>query len=131
MLYWRLVGLQLPIYNIHNPIGLKLLTRLNLVSVTLMNTNSHQRCSIIKSVLRNFAKITGKQLRQSLFFNKVAGLKFNFYGVCYLCVKCTLHLIEKKKVCKKQKRFGLEIAWQNWKDWSVWLTRKMIYKKEI
>ena len=26
-----------------------------------------------KAVLRNFAKFTGKRLRQSLFFNKVAG----------------------------------------------------------
>ena len=33
-----------------------------------------QRCSIKKSVLRNFAKFTGKHLRQSLFFNKVAAL---------------------------------------------------------
>ena len=28
-----------------------------------------------KGVLRNFAKFTGKHLRQSLFFNKVAGLR--------------------------------------------------------
>ena len=34
---------------------------------------SHQSCSIIKGVLRNFAKFTGKHLCQSLFFNKVAG----------------------------------------------------------
>ena len=37
--------------------------------------SSHQRCSVRKGVLRNFAKFTGKQLCQSLFFNKVAGLK--------------------------------------------------------
>ena len=30
--------------------------------------------SIIKVVLRNFAKFTGKQLCQTLFLNKVAGL---------------------------------------------------------
>ena len=30
---------------------------------------------LLKSVLRNFAKFTGKHLRQSFFFNKVAGLK--------------------------------------------------------
>ena len=36
--------------------------------------SSHQRCSIIKGVLRNFTKFTGKHLCQSLFFNKVAGL---------------------------------------------------------
>ena len=34
--------------------------------------SSHQRCSVKKVVLRNFAKFTGKHLRQSLFFNKVA-----------------------------------------------------------
>ena len=28
-----------------------------------------------KGILRNFAKFTGKQLCQSLFFNKVAGLR--------------------------------------------------------
>ena len=28
-----------------------------------------------KSVLKNFAKFTGKHLRQSLFFNKVTGLR--------------------------------------------------------
>ena len=32
---------------------------------------SHWRCSVKKGVLRNFAKITGKHLRQSLFFNKL------------------------------------------------------------
>ena len=37
--------------------------------------SSHQRCSMKKGVLRNFAKFTGKYLCQSLFFNKVAGLR--------------------------------------------------------
>ena len=36
---------------------------------------SPRRCSARKGVLINFAKLTGKNLRQSLFFNKVAGLK--------------------------------------------------------
>ena len=36
--------------------------------------SSHQRSSIKKGVLRNFTKFTGKDLCQSLFFNKVAGL---------------------------------------------------------
>ena len=40
--------------------------------------SSHQRCSVKKSVLKNFAKFTGKHLRQSLFFNKVAGAACNF-----------------------------------------------------
>ena len=40
--------------------------------------SSHQRCSLRKGVLRNFAKFTGKHLCQSLFFNKVAGAACNF-----------------------------------------------------
>ena len=36
--------------------------------------SSHQRCSIRKAVLRNFAKIHRKHLPES-FFNKVAGLR--------------------------------------------------------
>ena len=37
--------------------------------------SSHWRCSIKKGVLRNFAKSTGKHLCQTLFFNKIAGLR--------------------------------------------------------
>ena len=33
------------------------------------------RCTVKKVVLGNFAKLTGKRLCQSLFFNKVAGLR--------------------------------------------------------
>ena len=40
--------------------------------------SSHQRCSMKKGVLRNFAKFTEKHLCQSLFFNKVAGLRFRY-----------------------------------------------------
>ena len=40
-----------------------------------IHKRSHQRCSVKKGVLRNFAKFTGKHLRQRLFFNKVAGLR--------------------------------------------------------
>ena len=36
---------------------------------------SHQRCSVRKGIQRNFKKFTGKHLCQSLFFNKVAGLR--------------------------------------------------------
>ena len=38
--------------------------------------SSHRRCSVRKSVITNFEKkFTGKHLYQSLFFNKVAGLR--------------------------------------------------------
>ena len=39
----------------------------------LLFRSSHQRCSMKKTVLRNFTKFKGKQLCKSLFFNKVAG----------------------------------------------------------
>ena len=37
--------------------------------------SSHRSSFVRKGVLRNFAKFTGKHLHQSLFFNKVAGLR--------------------------------------------------------
>ena len=37
--------------------------------------SSNQKCSMQKGILRNLAKFTGKHLCQSLFFNKVAGLR--------------------------------------------------------
>ena len=37
--------------------------------------SSHWRCSTRKGVLRNFTKFTGKDLSQSLFFNKATGLR--------------------------------------------------------
>ena len=43
--------------------------------LVFMSRSSHRRCSVRKGVLRNFAKFTGKHLCQSLFFNKVAGLR--------------------------------------------------------
>ena len=43
----------------------------------LLNTPSTEAAteSVKKDVLRNFAKFTGKRLCQSIFFNKVAGLR--------------------------------------------------------
>ena len=37
--------------------------------------SSYQKCSVRKGVLRNFTKFTGKHQCQSLFFNKVTGLR--------------------------------------------------------
>ena len=49
--------------------------RLQYYEVYRNTRSSHQRCSIIKDVRINFAKFTRKHLCQSLFLNKVAGLK--------------------------------------------------------
>ena len=44
--------------------------------------SSHRKCSISKGILRNFAKFTGKYLRQGLFLNKVAGWGL-FFNMCF------------------------------------------------
>ena len=49
--------------------------RLQYCEVYKNTRSSHQRCSITKGVLINFAKFSGKHLCQSLFLNKVAGLR--------------------------------------------------------
>ena len=64
-----------------------------------------QRTSVNKSILRSFAKFTGKHLCQGLFFNKVAGLwlykkhiailflwKFLLAKMC--TIKCKVSAIE-------------------------------------
>ena len=43
------------------------------VTANWLCRSKHQTCSMKKDVLRNFTKFTGKQLCQSIFFNKVAG----------------------------------------------------------
>ena len=52
----------------------KWVKEINIAENDLTNRGQH-RCSIKKGVLRNFVKFTGKHLHQSLFFNKVAGLR--------------------------------------------------------
>ena len=43
--------------------------------ITLQFRRSHREVFCKKDVLRNFTKFTGKHMCQSLFFNKVAGLR--------------------------------------------------------
>ena len=43
------------------------------ITIQMTTRSSHQRCSVRKGVLRNFAKFTGKHLCQVRFYNKVAG----------------------------------------------------------
>ena len=46
-----------------------------LKDVWVHSKSNHQRCSMKKGVLKNFVNFTGKHMCQSLFFNKVAGLR--------------------------------------------------------
>ena len=50
--------------------------------------SSHRSCSMKKIVLKNFAKFTGKYLRQSFFINKVAELRCKLHTfICnFLCL---------------------------------------------
>ena len=50
--------------------------------------SSHRRCSVRKAFLWNFAKITGKHLCKSLFFNKVVGLSLQLYKKKRLWHRC-------------------------------------------
>ena len=51
----------------------------------IKDRSSHRKCSVRKDVLRNFAKFTGNHLRQSLFFNKVAGRTLEQVFSCRFC----------------------------------------------
>ena len=53
----------------------KILDLKKLYNIFGKDRRSHRRCSVRKGVLRNFAKFTGKQICQSLFFSKVADLR--------------------------------------------------------
>ena len=61
--------------------------------------SSHWRCSVRKSVPRNFAKFTGKHLWKSLFFNKVAGWGdcFRSFLLFLLMISCLFHFNRKMK----------------------------------
>ena len=53
----------------------RVITYHNNMNVLVKRRSSRPEVFCRKDVLRNFAKFTGKHLRQSLFFSKVAGLR--------------------------------------------------------
>ena len=56
-----------------------------------MNGGNRRRCSMKKGVLRNFAKLTEKHLRQSLFFNKVVNfIKKEIQAQVFFCEFCEI-----------------------------------------
>ena len=72
---------------------------------------SHWRCSVRNSVLSNFTKFTGKQLWQSLFFNKVPGWSNCFWSFLCLLLKisCLFHFNIKMKRKKGKYPVGVQI----------------------
>ena len=71
---------------------------------------SHRRCSVRKGFLRNFAKLTGKHLCQSLFFNKVA-------AACNFIKKETLAQVFPCEFCEiSKKTFFTEHLWATASD---------------
>ena len=52
--------------------------------------SSHRRCSLKQGDIKNFARLTGKHLCQSLFLNKVAGLTLQFLLKRRLWHRCFL-----------------------------------------
>ena len=81
--------------------------------------SSHQRCSVRKGVLRNFAKFTGKHLCLSLFFNKVAGSKLTVKTPVRRHFFCRTYLSD----C-----FSND---QNFVSWMSFLTSSKILKKQL
>ena len=57
--------------------------------------SSHRMCSVRKGFLRNFTKFTGKHLCQSLFFNKVTGLRLATLLKKKLWLRCFLVIFAK------------------------------------
>ena len=85
---------------------------------------SHRRCSIKKGVLKNFTKFTGKHLCQSLFFNKVAGLRQAVAGLRTPPGDCFCNWSKYKWNIWKCVRFALVLSKYWWLTvcWSSFLT---------
>ena len=70
---WNCLFGQVPAVCVHQVVGSKKKLFMPLTFSDFIGRSSHRRCFVRKDVLRNIAKVTGKHLCQSLFFNKVAG----------------------------------------------------------
>ena len=61
--------------------------RLLLKRVLQSYRSNHRKRSVKKGVLKNLTKFTGKHLFQSLFFNKVTGLRFSLQWKVFLLME--------------------------------------------
>ena len=74
MVYWAITYSE-PFQTSRMEFFVKIVTSKETTPSLRLFRSSHRRCSVKIGVLRNFTKFTGKDLCQSLFFNKVAGLR--------------------------------------------------------
>ena len=99
---------------------------------------TNQKCSVRKGVLRNFVKFTGKHLCQSLFFNKVVGVRAStlskkglwhgcfpadfakFLGTLFLQNFCGRELLEFKQIESKNLL----------NHWKLFVMREMVSLKK-
>ena len=51
----------------------------------ILDKSNHQRCSVRKDALRNFAKLTGKHLCQRLFMSEPKACNFIKKRACHKC----------------------------------------------
>ena len=69
----------------------------------------------VLTVLRNFTKFTGKLLCQSLFFNKVAGLRQRYLAQVFSCEFCEIYknayFSYRTRLVAASSRFFREIIW--------------------
>ena len=72
MVYWAITYPE-PFQTSKMEFFVKIVTSTETTPLLRRFRSSHRRCSVKKGVLTNFAKFTGKDLCQSLFFNKIAG----------------------------------------------------------
>ena len=79
-------------------------------SWSIANQKQPSEVFYIKGVLRNFTKFTGKHLCQSLFFNKVAGLRHRCFPVNFVKFPRTPFFTEKLR------RLLLTTGISDWKN---------------
>ena len=97
------------------PISSNLRKKISLQCYRLYNflsfRNSHWRYSVRKGVIRNFAKFTGKHLRQSLFLINVAGWCDCFWSFSCLLLKISslFNFNRKTKWKKRNYPVGVQI----------------------
>ena len=110
-------------------VELKILFSNTLTIVSINVQISHQRCSVKKGVLRNFAKFTGKHLCQSLWICEFCDISTNTFSYRTPLVAASVFWLDtpplKEKVYILSR--GKDSKWKNSRDRNV----KGFWKRRI